>query len=377
MTSPKSSEITDIQICRQSKIGQEKLPSTSDGMLSVVIYDIVDPHHFSISLSDKIGKLDEVMDQMQVFYDSEEKNRTLQVDIGDVEVGNCFVSRYEGKEWHRIKIIDVNQDGLFTMFYVDYGTVTSGHGIEELLYLIKQFADLPCQGFLSKLADVSPDGTDGHWTIDSRKRFFAIIRVCMNGKSDQDGSLVAIIKNICEVPWFGTNLVVSLIDTFTNDKEEGISIAETLLNENLARTDQKLISKIKKNPESGAQMIPEESCTEQSLNLLPGTDLLYEKMLLEQINIWMSSDLSESKTTENPESKDQVDTEDIKDKFKDFNDIELPGFLRKFSTCQKALLKALNIVNAKFPDVKVLQDIRDQQNMIHSFMLHISNNKSN
>lgn len=80
----------------------------------------------------------------------------------------------DNSEWHRAMIVKVIDEERILVNLIDYGTLTK---IEKkrLRFLNKDFATLPCQAFMARLANTEPKKGLTKWPQEASKRFVDLI----------------------------------------------------------------------------------------------------------------------------------------------------------------------------------------------------------
>lgn len=121
------------------------------------ISHIHSPYKFWFYLEQQTPKFIKLQEKMSVFYNEHEKtHKMLKVHIKKDRVA-VLRSLYD---WMRVVILDnialQNQSVLeVSVFGVDYGKVYTAN-LQDLYFLSKDFAELPCQSYRGRLALISP-----------------------------------------------------------------------------------------------------------------------------------------------------------------------------------------------------------------------------
>jgi len=190
----------------------------NDGLLEVIVADIFSPHDFFIQLKgDTSRSLETLMNSMEDFYD----NHGDHYKVSDSSLVEGFVcaSQFTDGNWYRARVSSLDMAGV-QVFYLDYGTTTVVQR-DSLRYLLQQFSDLPCQAIKAKLFGVMP--TSEEWPVEAANRFLQLVAGPSEG-----GGVLAYVRSV------GRELSLWLVDTVTNNLENGIQINQVLVNEGLA-----------------------------------------------------------------------------------------------------------------------------------------------
>ncbi|CAH1106187.1 unnamed protein product [Psylliodes chrysocephalus] len=139
--------------------------------IDIVVGEIFDVSKFWVYKDD--GKLDKLMDDIQVFYKENENEYKMPQDL--IREGMYCVAIIIG-EYHRALIIDSTSltDDSTRVFFIDYGTMAKVKS--QLYFLHEQFAQLPAQTIRCRLANICPPVKGAPWSQESSKEFRRIIK---------------------------------------------------------------------------------------------------------------------------------------------------------------------------------------------------------
>ena len=130
-------------------------------VISVAMLDVVNPHRFWFAEYSEYKALNELMKNMQEFY---QKNQdSLRISVQDLQRGLYVGALYEGI-WHRGMIVKIDEN-FSRICYVDFGTAYDISHI-DLCYLKEDFLNLPSIARRGVLAFVQPLEND-KWSDES------------------------------------------------------------------------------------------------------------------------------------------------------------------------------------------------------------------
>ncbi|KAK9890999.1 hypothetical protein WA026_013335 [Henosepilachna vigintioctopunctata] len=159
---PKDAVGIDVEIKRDF-VSQSEVDSN---IFRVVVAEIYDPSKFWLFRDD--GKLDALMDEMQLFYNTNKDRYRIPEQF--LEIGLYCVAVVL-KEFHRCVIVKIIPDFNYVhVFYIDYGTLGTVPK-NEVWFLKKDFAGLPAQAIRARLANICPPIEFAMWTSEARGRF--------------------------------------------------------------------------------------------------------------------------------------------------------------------------------------------------------------
>jgi len=162
------------------------------------------------------GTLDELMECMDIFYNSRSGKNCLDP---DVRPGIVMAAPYGSVGYHRVTIEYVNQDEV-GVCYVDYGT-RGVVKVSQLRSLPNTFTQLPAQAIECCLWGIKD--TDGR----SFKRFMELVN-----QGNRHGGFVSILKETKTASNENSNSLI-LVDTASNNLRNGIIVNDVLLSEDL------------------------------------------------------------------------------------------------------------------------------------------------
>ncbi|KAF7282570.1 hypothetical protein GWI33_002360 [Rhynchophorus ferrugineus] len=144
--------------------------------LDIVVVEIYDPSKFWVYLGTSYSKtqLDDLMDNMQAYYDNSEIQKQYSVPILLIQEGLYCATVIYG-EYHRVRIVQVLPDSKqVRVFCIDYGTVCKVP-YSQLCFLKSNFAELPAQAIRCRLCNIAPKLKDQAWPRSSCIAFRQIV----------------------------------------------------------------------------------------------------------------------------------------------------------------------------------------------------------
>ncbi|XP_037950904.1 tudor and KH domain-containing protein [Teleopsis dalmanni] len=135
---------------------------------AVVITEIHNPHKFWFHFCKENNKIDELMQNMQEFYNSLLPKRWLIPDTFLLAGQVCAAS--VNNIWYRAEVIDRINKNIIKVYCVDYGLILTVPAY-CLKFLISIFAALPKQGIRGCLSQIQPKGQ--YWDIGAKEYFIS------------------------------------------------------------------------------------------------------------------------------------------------------------------------------------------------------------
>lgn len=149
----------------------EKFILPSDKNMRVLVSDAISPDVIWLQNASTGKLLNDMMFELNNFYDEEEENYKLQ-EIMVIPSLACCVKYNPVNRWHRAVTCTPSENNEVKVLYVDYGT-TGFVGIDDLRILHKKFSDLPVQAIKAKLHDIVPIDENG-WSEAAVEYLFEI-----------------------------------------------------------------------------------------------------------------------------------------------------------------------------------------------------------
>ncbi|KAK9737379.1 OST-HTH/LOTUS domain [Popillia japonica] len=211
-------------------------PDTNEqDYVDVNVAEVYDPSKFWLNLRIYASKLNELMDNLQIFYSSH--NKELQVPNFAMQ-NNMYIVCLFNREYHRARIIDTSQksENYIKVYFVDYGTV-SVISVESVCYLHNKFSDLPEQAVRARLAGIYPARENEQWSRAAATRFLSLV---------MEKNLVAQIVKIDE-----ERRILDVVLADTSDEEEDFYLNDALVSMGYA-----LFTFEKREPASPSKIVP-------------------------------------------------------------------------------------------------------------------------
>ncbi|KAI4458899.1 tudor domain containing protein [Holotrichia oblita] len=203
--------------------------------IDVNVGEVYDPSKFWMNLRMYANKLNELMDNLQIFYATH--NKELHVPNFAMR-NNMYVVCMFDREYHRARIVDTSQKGenYIKVYFVDYGTV-SVISVESVCYLHNKFSELPEQAIRARLAGIYPAKENEQWSRAAATRFLSLV---------MQKDLVAQIVKIDE-----ERKILDVVLADTSDEEEDFYLNDALVSMGYA-----LFTFEKREPAIPSKIIP-------------------------------------------------------------------------------------------------------------------------
>ncbi|KAL8608216.1 hypothetical protein ACOMHN_016671 [Nucella lapillus] len=179
------------------------------------LMDELDPGYFWVQKRSDIGRLDDLMDELEEEYSR--KAGEYRMPRNMMVRGQVCAALFEDNNWHRAIITGSCHDGKVMVYYVDYGN-SNPMDPATICFLTEKFLSLPVQALQSKLAFLLPP--EGHPSFSSKAKD-GMLQMVM------ERPLHALISDI-------ENLVLTLVLVDTTGNED-FCINDQLVNMGLAR----------------------------------------------------------------------------------------------------------------------------------------------
>ncbi|XP_014275530.1 tudor domain-containing protein 5 isoform X2 [Halyomorpha halys] len=150
----------------------EKCIMPKEATMKVIVADCNSPDCLWLQTLDNAALLNNLMYEINTFYDEEEEQYMIDEDM--IHPGLACCIKFNNKQWHRGLVQKVLEDSQsVTVLYVDYGT-TSCIPLEDLRTLHKKFSEPPIYSFKSKMYNVKPINNEV-WTEECLEFFYQSI----------------------------------------------------------------------------------------------------------------------------------------------------------------------------------------------------------
>jgi len=215
----------------QSELIQQELPSDRrvGDFIEVIVNEVVSPHKFWIRINGNTSRaMDCLMDQMDTFYYSC-KSVEYKIPAFHVTAGLLCATLFTDGTWHRAQVKEVVDETRVEVFFLDYGTNAKVR-MDTLMYLHKNFGELPAQAIQARLAGVKPVGGKARFSKEAKNRFLQLMK-----SSPEGGRRVAAIGGLKPL------LVLWLMD------KGGLPVSHILVEEGLVEVDVKLVETTKRD----------------------------------------------------------------------------------------------------------------------------------
>ncbi|KAK5650357.1 hypothetical protein RI129_001386 [Pyrocoelia pectoralis] len=199
--------------------------------VDVVIGEVYDPSKFWLLFHELYESLNNLMDEMQIFYTS----YNTYIPSHMAAVGMYCVASYNS-EFHRAVIVNamINIPNKVKVYYIDYGTV-GAVASDSLKFLHKKFCGLPQQAVRARLCGICPPTEKTQWSMEASSRFLELVH------------MRTLVAHVYHIDFERQILNIFLADTSGDDD---IYLNDTLVNEGYAIFSNQEQQKINLEPRS-------------------------------------------------------------------------------------------------------------------------------